>query len=55
LVETFTRSGVAGFLQFPSLMSDYQAYLQGGHPNYFMAGYQVGTMFKYVMDLNVNN
>jgi hypothetical protein len=36
-------------------MSDLKAYLQGTHPNYFMAGYQAGTIFKYLMDLNANN
>jgi hypothetical protein len=42
-------------MTFPKLMADYNAYVQGEHPNYFMGGYKLGQIYKMVMDQNINN
>ena len=55
ILEFLTRGGVSTLTVFQDLMKEYNAYLQGLHPDYFRGGYSLGKLFKQFTDYNVNN
>jgi len=55
IMETLVRASLGGYFDFPGLMKDYNDFTTSENPNYFMAGYRAGEIFKIVTDMNVNN